>query len=194
MKVIISENGRSEIDRLQFDIENSIDIILTYIPKGDILGLAHILVTDLPLRKKGYSQEALGAYFKREGNRASHIELYARNLFGHLKSAESVRQMLPIQELGLAQTIYHEIGHHVREIRTHGMKRKRSENFAELYTRNILSHYILDNSKLINSCFEYLKSIASDKGLSLDVIRNMERGWERSYKEALMATKADENR
>lgn len=191
MKVIISEDGRSEIDRLQFDIEKSIAAIFTYIPKGDIIGLGHILVTDFPLKRKGYNHKALGAYFKQEVNRPSHIKLYARNLFGHLKSAESLRQMLPIQELGLAQTIYHEIGHHVRQIRAHGLKKNRSENFSNLYAQNALSRYVLDNSKSINCCFAYLKSISNDKGLSLDVIRNMEGGWERSYKEALKAAKPD---
>jgi hypothetical protein len=188
MKVIISESGKLEIDRLQFDIRHSIDSIFRYIPKGDILGLDHILVTELPLKKKGHDHSALGAYFKRQGNRQAHVELYVKNLFGHLKSAESFRQMLPVQEFGLAQTIYHEVGHHVREVRTHGLKRNRSENFAESYTLNILNRYVLDNAKSINSCFKSLKGIAKDKGLSLEVIRNMKLGWEKSYKEALKST------
>jgi len=191
MKVIILEGGKSEMDRLQFDIRHSIDSIFRHIPKEDILGLDHILVTALPLKKKGHNHNALGAYFKRQGNRQAHIELYAKNLFGHLKSAESFRQMLPIQEFGLAQTIYHEVGHHVREIRTHGLKKNRSENFAESYTLNILNRYVLDNAKSVNSCFKSLKSITKDKGLSLEVIRNMECGWERSYKEALKSTETE---
>ena len=69
MKVIILESGKLEIDRLQFDIRHSIDSIFRHIPRGDMLGLDHILVTDLPLKKKGHKYNALGAYFKRQGNR-----------------------------------------------------------------------------------------------------------------------------
>ena len=140
------------------------------------------------MKIKGHNHNALGAYFKRRGNRPAHIELYVKNLFGHLESAESLRQMLPIQELGLAQTIFHEVGHHVRDIRTHGLKKNRSEYFAKSYTQNILNRYVLDNAKSVNDCIVSLKSIARDRGLSLDVVRNMECGWERSYKKALKST------
>ena len=191
MKVIILEGGKSEIDRIQFDIRLSIDSIFRHIPKEDILGLDHVLVTGLPLKKNGHNHNALGAYFKRQGNRQAHIELYVKNLFGHIESAESLRQMLPIQEFGLAQTIYHEVGHHVRDIRTHGLKKNKSEYFAKSYTQNILNRYVLDNAKSVNDCFEFLKSVARDRGLSLDVIRHMECGWELSYKKALKSTETE---
>lgn len=188
MKIIISDNVKLELDRMQFNIRKSIDSILRYIPKRDIIRLGYFLITDLPLKRKAYNHNALGAYFKWKNDREAYIELYIKNLFGHLASPDSLQQMLPIQELGLAQTIYHEVGHHVRETRTHGQKKIRSENFAESYMKKALSRYILDNSKSINKCFDYLKSIVNEKGLSLDVINNMEAGWDRKYKEALLLT------
>ena len=184
MKVITSEQGRLELERLDFDIIEAISKILDYVPEGDILGLSYIFVVDLPSNRKSFQDRTLGSYFPKVSNQPAYIELYLKNLFAHIKSAESLRQMLPIQELGLATTIYHEIGHHVRQIRTHGISKSKNENFARSYGKEIMNTYILNNAKSIKRCFADLENSAESKGLSLEVITKMKTGGESYYKEA----------
>ncbi|MEJ2431092.1 MAG: hypothetical protein P8075_19575 [Deltaproteobacteria bacterium] len=188
MNIIISKGGECELKRLKFDIVESINDILKYVPYEDMLEISHILVTDSPSHKSRHNHKVLGSYFRKNNQRA-YIELYLKNLFGHIKSSESFEQMFDIQTLGLAQTIYHEIGHHLREIRTHGIKKGKRESFAESYARRIQGAYVLDKAQAINSCFKHLKSIAESEGLSLEIINNMESGWQRIYEEALKETK-----
>jgi hypothetical protein len=185
LKIIITEEGKFELDRLKFDIKSSIDNIMKYIPDKDVVGVSHIIISEVPPKKKNIGNKARASYTQKHKMHPARIEIYLKNLFAHIKNAESFGMMLPIQESWLAQVIYHEIGHHVRLTRTHRIKKKESEKFADSYSDNIYSMYILDNAEAISSCFNYLESVAEEKGLNLDTVNNMRAGWMRSYEEVI---------
>jgi len=185
VKIIISEKGKEELNRLCLDIENILHQILELIPKVDLIGLNHIYVTDLPENLKKRSANSLGAYYKKQNNQPAFIELYLKKLFAHIRTSDSMNQMLPIQTRGLAATLFHEVGHHIEHTRSHGIKKNQKESFASGYAKNLLNPYLIRNAEAIGKCFDDLESLAESKGLSLEVIRNMKAGWEREYKQAL---------
>jgi len=182
MKIVTMKEAELELGRLEFDVRSSIDKILRYVDPKDALGLSYVSVAYLPRRTE--PEQTLGCYFEKKGNRQAYIEIYVRNLLAHLKSSESLASMLPIQELGLARTIYHEIGHHVRRIRTHKIARSDDEQFARRYGKELHNKFIQDNAASINDCFDSLESMAKEKGLDRAIIANMKGGWERNYRES----------
>lgn len=188
IKTLTTESGRLELIRLNLDIESVITGILEYVPKADIVGLDHVLVSDLPGKWKKYRAEAMGAYFEKKADAPAHVELYLKVMFSHIQRAESLHQMLPIQFVGIAQTLYHEIGHHVERTRTHGIDRSKREKYAESYSKRLLDRYILDNVGPIDACFDHLESIAEERGLSQEALMQMRNGWKKQYEAALART------
>ena len=188
VRIIVSDKGKQEANRLNFDIEAAIVKIVQYAPKRDLIGLDRIFITDLPEQWRKLLSNARASYFERQRNRPPHIELYLKRIFSHIKSAESLSQMLPIQYIGIAQTIFHEVGHHVERTRSHGIKKNKRENYAGSYAKGLLNDYILDNANSINSCFDHLEAVADERRLSFDILADMKAGWERQYKAALNKT------
>ncbi len=188
VRIIVSDKGKEEANRLDFDIEAAIAKIVQYVPKKDLIGLDHIFVTDLPEHWRKHLAKARASYFEKQRNRPPHIELYLQRIFSHIKSADSLGQMLPIQYIGIAQTILHEVGHHVERTRSHGIKKNKREVYVVSYAKGLLSDYILDNANSINSCFDHLEEVADERGLSVDILGDMRAGWERQYRAALNKT------
>lgn len=160
LRSAISEEGRLELDRLNFDVETSINNILVIPSATDLKALGFIKIHDLPINTKNLNIKAVAGYYKKEGNRQAYIEIYLKNLYAHVKSAESFHLMLPIQEFGLAQAIFHELGHHVRIVRSHGISKHKSEMFADKYAKRLMTKYILNSADKISLCFETLDSLA----------------------------------
>jgi hypothetical protein len=181
-KIRISESGREELNMLDFDIELHLTRIIEFVPKTDQIGLDHIYIMDKPKQLKKHSSNARGAYFKKGNKSSTYIELYLSNLFNHIKNPESFKLMIPIQNIGLAEVIFHEVGHHVEKIRSHGISKEKREKWAEKYGGNLLSKYLVANKDSINSCFKHLVNVAEEKGLSLEIIEQMKTGWERQIK------------
>ncbi len=178
----ISETGQKESERLDFDVEKSLTKIIEYIPKIDLIGLERIYITDKPGEWKKHLDKAAGAYFQKQKGTSAYIEIYLSRLFNHVKSAESMNLMTPLQNVGLARTIFHEIGHHIEKTKSHGVKKNKSEKFAHNYANDLLSKYLIANADSINSCFENLRRIADEKGLSLKIIERMKEGWEKQLR------------
>ncbi len=151
VKIEISETGQTELEKIGFNIEESLDQIMEFIPKSDLVNLGHIIVTDEPRQWKKRSDKTVGAYFQKHENTKAYIEIYISRLFAHLKSAESLRLMIPLQNVGLAQTLFHEVGHHVEKIRSHGINKKTREKFAEKYSNKLLSVYLASSAESIDS-------------------------------------------
>jgi hypothetical protein len=185
LKVVITERGQAELSFLNFDVEKMIEQIIKKIPKGDLKGISHIYVTDLPKKNDSRSKRTNGAYFQKLEATPAYIEIYLKNLFKHIHNPESMNLMLPIQSQGLANTIFHEVGHHVKHIRSHGIKKSRNESFAGSYAKPLLNGYIRDNAAAINACFDNLDKVADEKGLSKEIINNMRDGWEKQYQTAV---------
>jgi len=182
---IISENGKQELNRLDLDIETVIAKILEYIPKMDLIGLDHIAIHDLPEQWKKHLAEARASYYEKQAVNSAYIELYLKRMFKHIKSVDSLKLMFPIQCVGIAQTVFHEVGHHVERTRSHGIKKREKEEYADSYAKKLLNKYILDNAESINNCFNHLEKIAIEKGLSLEKLRQMRSGWEKQYSATL---------
>lgn len=155
---------------------------MKYIPKNDLNGISSIFITDLPSRKSCSNSRVLAAYYAKHDNEFAHIEVYLKNIFSHINSSESFNRMLPIQEFGLAKVIYHEVGHHIKSIRSHGIKKKIGEAFADVYSNKILLSYVIDNMSLINKCFDNMEKVALDQRLSHEIIKNMRLHWNNEVK------------
>jgi hypothetical protein len=182
LKIKISEIGKKESKKLNFDVEKYLVKIIEYIPKTDLIGLEHIYITDLPHQWKKHLDTAAGAYFQKHKSTSAYIEIYLSRMFSHIKSAESMNRMIPIQNVGLARTVFHEVGHHIEKTRSHRIKKNKSENFADNYAKDLLSKYQIGNADSINLCFENLEKIAGEKGLSIEIIERMKKGWEEEFK------------
>lgn len=182
LNIIITEEARMKLDVLGFDITNSIYGILEYISKHDYKGISHILVTDSPVNRKNKNIQS--SYIKKQGMNSAYIELYLENIFAHIHSIEIFKYMLPIQEFGIALSIFHEIGHHVRVTLAHNVKNKDSEKFAEEYSKKKMKIFTLKTAKKVEDCFKQLERIANEKKMSLDIIKKMKDGWRDSLEQA----------
>jgi hypothetical protein len=177
-KVIITERGALELSFLNFNIMELIDQIMNRIPIGDLEGMSHLYVTDLPKIPKA----TIGAYFQKSNGKPAYIEIYLKNMFKHINNPNSMNLMLPIQSTVLAHAIFHEVGHHVRHTKSHGMKKNKSESYAESYATKLYNAYVLDRADDIKNCFDHLEKVADDKGLSLAIIEGMKKGWEEEFR------------
>ena len=186
VRLIISNRAKEEAKRLAFDIEAAISKILQYVSGKDLTGLDHIFVTDLPARKwKHLANEAWASYFEKNRKSEAHIELYLKPILKHIQSPESLSHMLAVQYVGMAETIFHEIGHHVERTRSHGVKKSMREEYADSYSKQVLNNYVLENAGSVNACFDHLEQIADERGIPKDKISTMRAGWEKQYKAAL---------
>jgi len=177
VRIDITEHGQAELSRLGFHIRDSIARILECVPSEDTIGIGRIIITDVPVAK-GISPGAQAAYNPGGGKDAPSIGIYLKNLFHHIRSAHSFRNMIPIQEFGLANAIFHEIGHHVRNTLTHGIRLCKDEAFANSYAERMLDRYILYNTGRIDDCFGTLEALARKGELSPEVVTGMKEGWE----------------
>ena len=188
-KVVITEKGKSELSCLNFDVEKVIDQIMKKIPIGDLKGISHIYVTDLPKKDGNKPKTNSGAYSQKFKGTPAYIEIYLKNLFRHIKGTESMNLMLPIQSQGLAHVLFHEVGHHVKHTKSHGIKKSKNESFAESYAEQLLNNYFIDNAAAITACFDNLDKVADEKGLSKEIINNMREEWEKQYQTAINMSK-----
>jgi len=183
MNVVITEQGNIELKRLKFDIDKSIADIFNYVPKEDIVGISDIVITDTPQKVKGRNLLSQAAYFRKYDDKPAYIEIYLKNLYSLIESHESFSLMLPIQEYGLAVTMFHEIGHHVRLLRTHNIGREESEKYASQYAIKLEKQYAGMNKSVINSCIERLEDMARQGQLSAKIIKQLKEGWQIRCKE-----------
>jgi hypothetical protein len=187
-RIEITESGKIEIERLCFDVLKSLDDILKHIQHSDLKSISRIVVTSLPRKKRRVNRSIFGSYFKKQRRTDAFIEIYIANIFKHINSSKSFNMMLPIQEYGLACTVYHEIGHHIRLIRTHGVKSAKSEDFANKQQRYFLRKYLCEQAPKIEECFNQLESVGADQGMSIEIIKNMRAGWNNEYKSLIEGT------
>lgn len=169
LSIRITETGLKEIERLKIDVEKSLNTIFEYIPIMDLIGLKYIWVTYEPGDWKKHLANAMGSYSKKTKKEPAFVELYLSRLFGHVKSVESAKFLAPIWNMGLAQTVFHEVGHHVEKLRSHGIRKEKREAFAIKYENDLLSKYLYDNTESINTCFQNLEKVSEEKGLSQDI-------------------------
>lgn len=188
MRIEIVDSIELKIKKLNFDLADSIEKILQYVPKEDVFNLSYILVGGQPVHKS-IPKGSRGTYFGERNKKRAHIELYFENIFPDSKDPDKFQEMLVILQLNLARTVFHEIGHHVQTIRTHGITQKRNEEYADHYRDSLWSKFLCSNAQAVNDCFRHLEDIALSKGLRLEVINKMKSGWTRDWEKARMSIK-----
>ena len=64
-KIVVTENGKTELARIGADILPIINQILGKVPIYDLNGISHIYITDLPAKRKNKNKDSWGAYFEK---------------------------------------------------------------------------------------------------------------------------------
>lgn len=131
IKVIIEEDVKNAT---QINFESIIFSLIDVIPSEHLIGLEKILIKfKSPIQKDEYS-EALGLYYgKREGANKPYVVLCAENLVIRIKSVPILFRFLISPKKIIAETLYHEIGHHYQRL-SHGYKKELWENHADKYS------------------------------------------------------------
>jgi hypothetical protein len=145
---------------IQFNFNRYCELILSVLPKEDIIGLSEIRFIDRfsdPRKLK----EALGAYYRGTNGKNAFIEI---NIPNHLKeelNEYTFTNSPEVAALLLSKTIFHEVGHHVHYYKRHGVKKQEFEDFADKYTEAGYYHYLkLRGEKILSAyrrgSFNYL--------------------------------------
>jgi len=109
-------------------------------------------------------------------------------LFGGIRNGKLAGQIVPILEFGLAQTVFHEFGHHKQHTRSHGVKKSTRENFADSYAKRLIKSYILTSADLINACFDRIQLLPESRGIpgeKIEALRAIRARWQAEYQEAV---------
>jgi hypothetical protein len=94
LKIIVSEKAKEELNRLRPDFGNILDRIIEYVPKIDLIELAHIRISDLPDKQEKMGAKAAGAYYQKNNIQPAYIEICLKTLFSHMISGDSLNQMV----------------------------------------------------------------------------------------------------
>jgi len=117
-----------------FNIERRIKDLIKFVPQGHLIGLRKIIIVDTLLDKQ--AKNATAIYRKKNNNDLASIEISFDSLF---KGMPKVLFWVPfVAKFTLAAVLYHEIGHHYHYSFKHGINKKKKENFADNYKKEIL--------------------------------------------------------
>lgn len=118
----------------KLDYRKIVNDLLKGIPPEHVAGIAYVTVSgDRPLDD---DDEVLGQYFERYESEPAVIVLYLETM---KREAPALFRLFPITwKILLAQTLFHEIGHHYQRF-SHGIAKTRqedhAENYGDVYTR-----------------------------------------------------------
>jgi hypothetical protein len=102
--------------------------LLTFVPPEHLAGIAMITVSgDKPIED---DDDVLGQYFERWERDPAVIVVYLEPM--KREAAGWIRRLPQAWEVLIAQTLFHEIGHHYQRF-SHGIAKTRQEDHAELY-------------------------------------------------------------
>ena len=163
--------------------------VLASIPSEDVAGIASIYVTAAPETHRQHQRGAPGAYYPKHSQRPAYIAVYLKNLFGPVSNSPLAGHLLPILEWGLAQTIFHEIGHHQQHIRSHGVTKRTQEGYADAYAKERMRNYLRENTDRIHGCFERIQTLAKSREVSLAAIEKIQAEWEAEYRKLIVSEK-----
>ena len=117
-----------------FNIERRIKDLIKVVPQGHLIGLRKIIIVDTLLDKQ--AKNALAIYRKKNNNDLASIEISFNSLF---QGMPKVLFWVPfVAKFTLAAALYHEIGHHYHYSFKHGINKKKKENFADNYEKEML--------------------------------------------------------
>jgi hypothetical protein len=110
-----------------------INKLMKFIPQSHLVGLDRIIIYDT---FSGKDKINAAYYLSRDSNSHASIEI---SFYSVYHGRPMILLFLPfIGKFLLASTLYHEIGHHHHHSLQHGVKRDKSEDYAEKYKKEIL--------------------------------------------------------
>ena len=110
-----------------------INKLFKYIPQNHLLGLEKIVISDF---LSGNYKNSAALYWRKNDSSPALIEISFYAVF-HKKPI--VLMLLPfVGKFLLASVLYHEIGHHYHHSLKHGVRKNKSEIFAENYKKEML--------------------------------------------------------
>ena len=159
--------------------------------KDVVFGAARVYAFTVPGPKwKSWLKGAVGSYCRKAKNRPAFIALYTKNFSLLRRNRQRLSQMIPVLEFVLADTLFHEFGHHIQHTRSHGIKKKRGEQYAESYRSRLISTYVLATADDVNKCFDDVERTTESNSLALDRIRKFRQGWNKEYEKACRVARA----
>lgn len=141
--------------RTKFNFEKFINLIISVLPKQDVIRIDQINFVDDFGKKSGISKSALALYKHGRDGKNSSIEINIRNLHKDLIQDYLFDSFPEIATLLLSEVVCHEIGHHVHHSRRHGIKKTKAENFADKYSVAGYYHYLIFRHDKIMSSFKW---------------------------------------
>ncbi len=104
--------------------------LLRRLPPEHLAGLSRIVVSGGRPLDERHGEEILGQYFEAYEGEPAFIMLYPEEMAGDLPSF--LRKVPTVWRVVLAETLYHEVGHHYQRF-THGIRKPAQEDHAESY-------------------------------------------------------------
>jgi hypothetical protein len=118
----------------RFNVGRKIRSLLRVVPNEHLVGLDKIIIVDEIKDKK--RKRIGGLYHPRHDKQPCTIEIGFNSIYGGMPK---VFFFLPLAaKFTLADTLYHEIGHHYHHKFVHGITKKRREDFADDYSKKML--------------------------------------------------------
>ncbi|MDY6862041.1 MAG: hypothetical protein SV062_03525 [Thermodesulfobacteriota bacterium] len=114
-------------------INRTIKNLLKFIPQRDLIGIEKIAVYNT---FNGKNKNNAALYWEKNEKEPTLIEISFDSVFHKMPI---VLMFMPfVGRFLLASALYHEIGHHCHHSFKHGVKKKKSETFAERYKKEML--------------------------------------------------------
>ncbi|MCK4830405.1 hypothetical protein KA005_82570 [bacterium] len=132
MSIVIESKLENKI--FGFITKKRIKKLILVIPKEHLIGLEKIIIVDQIEDKE--KREVGGIYRQKYNNKPSSIELGINSIY---KRMPRILFFFPfVATFSLSDVLYHEIGHHYHANFTHGIKKKRQEDFVEDYSKRMM--------------------------------------------------------
>jgi hypothetical protein len=133
---IIDESSGS----LPMDLSKAIRKLLRHLPNEHLIGLGSVtFMDDFDHKNDENLADAAGLYYRSYNMNPAYIELSISGIYG---DAPYKMCLVPfVRKFWLAETLFHEIGHHYRHL-THGISKKENENFADQYQKKFIKRVV----------------------------------------------------
>lgn len=129
---------KNEKINLKFNFEKYITLILSLVPRENLVGLSRIRILD----NVEIGDDFKARYIPTPNGKQCEIEINLSSL-----NKENIPKYLfnkypEIAGLLLSEYIFHEIGHHIHSFKKHGVKKQNQETFANEYAKKGYYAYI----------------------------------------------------
>lgn len=137
------EVEKAVADNFNFNFKKHINNFIKILPEEHVYGLEQITVTEFSSEKK--VKEASGFYYGYRDPKHATIILCARGIFPE-NMPKILFYILPIiPKIILAETLFHEIGHHYLNL-SHGYKKEQWEKSADRYSKDMTRKLFISSS------------------------------------------------